>query len=166
MGTGFEWGFWGFVSCKLWFQYLTPACSPSLLQGSPGRQGQSERWWSPAVTVKMEWMNIHNVTFQFLPCCWCSSGGSCQHSRWQALQGSCASGKLLSFVVHVCCACMWMCEGGSGANFHLLNYFQERMGNKWLPKDYKNYWHIKNQSLVLEEWGMSVCILNFLYDSM
>lgn len=49
------------------------------------------------------------------------------------------------------CACMWMCEGGSGANFHLLNYFQERMGNKWLPKDYKNYWHIKNQSLVLEE---------------
>lgn len=49
-------------------------------------------------------MNIHNVTFQFLPCCWCSSGGSCQHSRWQALKGCCASGKLLSFVgpVHVC----------------------------------------------------------------
>lgn len=49
-------------------------------------------------------MNIHNVTFQFLPCCWSSSGGSCQHSRWQTLKGCGASGKLLSFVgpVHVC----------------------------------------------------------------
>lgn len=104
MSTGFDWGFQVFVSCKLWFQYRSPVCSPQLPQGSRGRQGQSGRdaeaqlwqWkWNeysqrdvpvPALLPELLWW--------VLPA--------------QQMAGTerlcCASGKLLSFVgpVHVC----------------------------------------------------------------
>lgn len=134
MGTGFDWGFLVFVSCKLWFQYFTPVCSPKLPQGSGGRQGQSRRddgaqlwqWkWNeysqrdvpvPALLLVLLWWVLpaqQMASTERLLCQW----------------------KITEFCWS--CACMWMCEGGSGANFHLFNYFQERKGNKWLPKTTK-----------------------------
>lgn len=103
-GTGSDWGFRVFVSWELWFLYLNPVCSPELPRGSRGRQGHSVSRDAEAQLCQWKWMNIHKVTFRFVPRCWCSSGGSCQHSRWEALKGSCATGKLLSFAgpVHVC----------------------------------------------------------------
>ena len=99
---------------------------------------------------KENWVNIHNMTLQFLTCCCYSSCRSCQHSRWQALKDFCASGKLLSFVgpAYVC-----VCGEGSGANFYLLIFKRE--------KENKNYWHVINWSFILEERCMSVYSVRF-----
>lgn len=122
MGTGFDWRFWVFVSCKLWFQYLTPdVCSQKLPQGSRGRQGQPGRdeeaqlwqWkWNeysqcdvpvPALLLELLWWVLPAQQMASTERLWC---------QW----------KITEFCWS--CACMWMCEGGSGENFHYLIIFK------------------------------------------
>lgn len=115
----------------LQFQCLASVCFPALKlsKGSWGRQGQSWRWWGPAVTTKIEWIftTWHYNSWLAAATPLVGPANTADGRHWKTVVP--VENYWVLLVLHMC-----VCEGGSEANFYLFNYFQERKGKEMVPE--------------------------------